>query len=114
MTGIRTIRLIKELEETAYRCGMKITPPQYSYGRDYGDTVALMPRDDELPCYTRDAQLWTGSVEEMYQFFQGLDHARRYYQMLGLVTEEKIAKREQQERNRQLLETIKNAEKKDG
>jgi hypothetical protein len=105
--GMRTIRKIQELQDRAEKLGFKFANCKHYYGSQYTDMLALAPRDDQLPHYSRDAELWQGSLEELEQFLRGIEFARNYYSMLRLVDDKKIAKQEQLERNRQLLELLK-------
>lgn len=105
-TGMRTIRKIQELQDHANKLGFKFTNSNMYFGSDHIDILALAPRDDQLPLYSRDAELWRGSLEDLEEFFRGIEFAINYYQSLNLISPEKIAKREQLERNRQLLELL--------
>lgn len=108
--GMRTIRKIQELQDKAHQLGYKFTNSKRYFGSEYTDMLALVPRDDQLPHYSRDAELWSGSLEELEHFFRGIEFAKNYYKMLKLVNDDKIARREQLERNRQLLELLKNTD----
>lgn len=92
------IRLGEEVE----RHGFSITRSRYGI-----DELALIPADDHWPYFDRDHNFTTGSSDQLRAFLHGLEFAKRYYQMLGLVSDTKIARKEQDERNRQLVKQMK-------
>jgi hypothetical protein len=107
MAGWSTIKQIRELEDRAHRLGMKFAPYRHD---DYdADNVALVPwGQDSLPIYTRDAILFAGSLEGADQFMQGIVWARHYDRMtVDRNIDTKRVRKEQDERNRQLLKTLK-------
>ena len=107
MAGWRTIKKIRELEDRALILGMKFAPYRHD---DYdADNVALVPwGQDSLPIYTRDAILFAGSLEGADQFMQGIVWARHYDRMVvDRNIDTKRGRKEQDERNRQLLKTLK-------
>jgi hypothetical protein len=86
---------------------MKFAPYRHD---DYkADHVALVPcYQDSLPIYTRDAILFAGSLEGAAQFMQGIMWARDYDRMVvDKNIDAKRVRKEQDERNRQLLKTLK-------
>ena len=95
-------RLIKDLEAQAARLGFSIGPDRYS-----GERMALYPNDaGELPCYSRDATLWSGTAENLLIFLRGWEARITYDRMLGF-TQKKIERAEQNLRNDSLLKTLK-------
>lgn len=107
MTGWNTLRKIQVLKERADLLGMKFA--QYRHNDYNEDNVALIPKDqDSLPIYTRDAILFAGSLESADQFMQGVLWAREYDRMtVDRNLDQKRVRKEQDERNRQLLKTLK-------
>jgi hypothetical protein len=106
MAGWNTIRKIRKLEERADVLGMRFT----AYGNDdiYGENVALVPKDkDALPIYSRDAAFFVGTLEEADKFMQGILWARDYDDMLKVSDVKKRERKEQDERNRQLVRLLK-------
>jgi len=107
MAGWAAIRKIRELEDRAHKLGMKFAPYRHD---DYkADHVALVPcYPDSLPIYTRDAILFAGSLDDANQFMQGIMWAREYDRMVvDRNIDAKRVRKEQDERNRQLLKTLK-------
>ena len=62
---------------------------------------------DALPIYNRDAELFVGSLERLEDWLAGVRWARDYDRMLKLSNETKRQAGEQQQRNRQLMRTLK-------
>ena len=107
MTGWNTLRKIQVLRERADLLGMKFA--QYRHNDYNEDNVALIPKDqDSLPIYSRDAILFAGSLESADQWMQGVLWAREYDRMtVDRNLDAKRVRKEQDERNRQLLKTLK-------
>ena len=108
MAGWNTIQRIRNLEQQADSLGMMFA--KYRHDEVYGENVALIPKDtNALPIYSRDAQLFAGSLESAEQFMKGVVWARDYDRMLKVSDEKKRDRKEQDERNRVLLKTIKDS-----
>ena len=107
MTGWNTIRKIQVLKERADLLGMKFA--QYRHNDYNEDNVALIPKDqDSLPIYSRDAILFAGSLESADQWMQGVLWAREYDRMtVDRNLDQKRVRKEQDERNRQMLKILK-------
>ena len=107
MSGWNTICQIRRLESQADKLGMQFAA--YKYDNEFGANVALIPKDDNtLPIYTRDAQLFSGTLEGAEYFMQGVEWARDYDRMvIDRKMDEKRERKEQDERNRILLRTLK-------
>ena len=107
MSGWNTIKTIRKLEERADLLGMRFTA--YKHDDLYGENVALVPKDQyALPIYTRDAVLFAGSLEAADKFMQGVLWAREYDRMtVDRNLDAKRVRKEQDERNRQMLKTLK-------
>ena len=67
-----------------------------------------------MPHYRRDAVIFTGTLEEIELWIQGIEWARQYDDMLKISNSKKREEREQVERNKQLLRTIKTGQLADG
>jgi hypothetical protein len=107
MAGWNVIKQIRELELRADRLGMKLAP--YRHDDRYGEHVALVPKDpDVLPIYTRDAELFCGTLEGAAYWMQGVLWAREYDRMaVDRNLDKKRERKEQDERNRQLMKMLK-------
>lgn len=72
-----------------------------------GDTVALKPKDaDSLPIYSRDAEVFVGSLTDLQYWLRGVEWARDYDRMIKVSDDKKRDRKEQDLRNRQLLKTL--------
>ena len=113
MTGWNTIKNLRDIEARADLLGMKLAP--YRHDDRYGENVALVPKDqNSLPIYTRDAQLFAGSLEGANHFMQGIMWARDYDLFtIDKNLNAKRARKEQDLRNKELMEIIKNSDKRD-
>jgi hypothetical protein len=111
MSGWDTIERIRRLEERIDKLGFKFAKSKHSDWSDDHGALSLVPKDpDALPIYSRDAELYVGSVEGLETWLAGVRWAREYDMMLKLSDDKKRARKEQDERNRMLLKTIKNSE----
>ena len=108
MSGWNQIQQVRKLEERADKLGMKFTNNHHD--DIYGETVALVPKDsDALPIYIRDAQLFVGTLESAASWMQGVMWARDYDSMvIDKKLDDKRKRKEQDERNRQLVLILKN------
>ena len=106
MNGWNTIQKIRKFEERAELLGMRFTA--YKHDDLYGENVALVPLDlAALPIYSRDATLFAGSLEAADKFMQGVLWARDYDRMLKISDVAKRERKEQDERNRQMVKLLK-------
>jgi hypothetical protein len=107
MGGWSVIQKIRSLEETADRLGMRFAA--YKHANHYGEYVALIPKDlNSLPIYCRDAELFSGTLEAAEYFIRGIEWARDYDRMvIAKDMDKKRERKEQDERNRILLRTLK-------
>ena len=69
----------------------------------------MIPKDaDSLPIYCRDAQFFAGTLEGVASWMQGVEWARDYDRMvIDKKMDDKRERKEQDERNRILLRTLK-------
>ena len=103
MSGYQTIIRFRTLEEKVDKLGFMFSYPKHRYNSDI-DYVALKPKDDNaLPIYARDAELFTGTLEELQVWLTGVEWARNYDSMLRLSDDKKREKAEVKERTRQQL-----------
>ena len=106
MSGYNLIRKIRYLEEECYKLGFQICHARH-FNNEFGDVLALKPRDDCLPVYSRDAEVFIGTIEELNRWIQGFQFARKYESMImGTKHNAKRDRREQDYRNQVLLKRI--------
>jgi hypothetical protein len=113
MSGYSTILKIRRLEQEIDALGFRWGHSKHGSwgGNDYGNVVALFPKEDSLPIYSRDAELFVGTIEELEVWLRGVNWAREYDRMLmGKAAESKRERKEQDYRNKELLNKIKTAE----
>ena len=108
MSGWNQIQQVRKLEERADKLGLKFS--QYKHDDSFGANVALIPKDSEvLPIYSRDAELFVGTLESAASWMQGVMWARDYDSMvIDKKLDAKRERKEQDERNRQLVLILKN------
>lgn len=104
--GFNTYQLLQQVETLANDLGFKFDRPKHhGYESDY---ISLYPKDqDSLPIYTRDAQLYTGTLGDVEAFLTGLQWARDYDKILKVSDSKKRERKEQDERNRRLAMILK-------
>jgi len=109
MTGWNTIQEIRRLEEDFDKVGLKIVKAtEYSWSNGI-DFIALIPKDaDSLPIYSRDAEVFRGTIEDARNWLKGLTWAREYDMLIRLSDDKKRSRKEQDERNHQLVRLLKN------
>ena len=115
MSGWETIQRIKRVEQLIDELGFKFAKSKHSDWSDNHGALSLKPKDpDALPIYSRDAELFIGSIERLEDWLAGVRWAREYDMMLKLTDEKKRNNAEQKERNRQLLRTLKEGKRVEG
>ena len=109
MSGYNTIRMIHHLEKECDELGFKIASPKHGhYLHEYGDVISVVPKDsNSLPVYSRDAELFVGTLEDLRIWLRGVEWARSYDMMLRLSDDKKRKRKEQDELNRQLVKRLK-------
>ena len=111
MTGIRDILRIQRLEKEANELGFVLGNPKNGYYQnEWGDVVAVFPKEDRLPIYAREAELFVGTLESLEIWMRGIEWARQYDEMIRLSNQKKRERKEQDELNRQLVKRLKNEE----
>ena len=115
MSGWNTIQRIKNLEKEIDLLGFKFSKSKHGDFSNLEGALSLVPRDaDALPIYTRDAELFVGSIERLEDWLAGVHWARDYDRMCKISDDEKRSKAEQKERNRQLMRTLKEGKRVEG
>jgi hypothetical protein len=104
MSGWNTIQRIRNIEEKIDKLGFKFAKSKHTdWSEDHG-ALSLVPKDHEaLPIYSRDAELFVGSLERLEDWMAGVRWAREYDMMLKMSDEKKREKAEVRERERLAL-----------
>jgi hypothetical protein len=115
MSGYQTIQLLKRIEEEIDQLGFKFAKPKHGDWEHTERSLSLVPKDiDALPIYSRDAELYIGSLEQLQTWLHGVRWAREYDMILKLSDDKKRVAAEQKERNRQLMRTLKEGKRVEG
>jgi hypothetical protein len=113
MSGYETILKIRRLEKECDDLGFTLCRSKYGHGRLDGlDVLALKPKDEaSLPVYSRDAEVFCGTIAELELWLRGIHWSRQYDRMVFGTKHDKTRERkEQDERNRQLMKVLKGSE----
>jgi len=112
MSGYSLVKRIHSLEEECVKLGFTMCYAK-QYHNAFGDVVAIKPKDqDSLPVYSRDAELFVGTLDGLEQWLKGIEWARRYDTMLfGSKHNERRIKKEQEHRNVEIFNIIKEDKK---
>jgi len=108
MSGYNQILEVRRLEEEVSKLGFMFCHPRHSANGEFGDVVALKPKDvNSVPIYSRDAEIFVGTLKDLQYWLRGVKWARDYDNIMKLTDDKKRARKEQDERNRQLAKTLK-------
>jgi len=117
MSGWNLIQEITRLEVQVGALGFKFAPPKHAgHWSDPGhqDMVSLIPREDCLPIYNREAEIFVGTIAQVRTWLQGVEWARNYDIIAKVSDNKKRQAQEQKERNRQLMATLKEGKRVEG
>ena len=110
MSGYSTVLKIRRLEKAAFELGFMFAYPKHRFGGTTEvEQIALKPRDDSAPIYSRDAEVFHGTIEDLEVWLRGVEWARDYDKMLKVSDSKKRERKEKDYANAQLLKTLKNA-----
>lgn len=103
MSGYSTYNQWKRIEEFADKLGFRIGNPRSGGWGNSGDTdtVAIFPKGEELPVFSRDAEIFCGTFNQLSAFLSGWERAHAYDNILRLSDDKKRKKYEDKERARQ-------------
>jgi hypothetical protein len=111
MTGYNDLLRIKRIEQEATDLGFRLGNPKNGHYRDeWGDLLSAYPLDDNFPMYSRDAELFTGTLETFVVWMQGVRWARMYDDVMKVSSPEKRERKEQDMRNKQIVARLKDEE----
>ena len=111
MSGYRLLTRIKDIEKTVADLGMRLGYARGGeYIKEFGDVVAVLPGENDcLPVYSRDAEIFVGTLDQLESWLAGVQWARKYdFMMFGPRHHENRKRKEQDYRNQYLLKKIAN------
>ena len=99
---------MRRAEAKANELGFMFSYPKHGWGgSDDVARLALRPKDsDSLPIYSRDAQIFSGTLYEAEVFMLGIEWARNYDNMIKVSSVTKRERKEQDYRNKQLVSIL--------
>lgn len=109
MSGYNAVLALRRLEQDLDNLGLMLCNPKHgSWSNDqFSDRAGVKPKDaDSLPIYARDAELFTGSLEEIRVWLTGVHWARQYDSMLKVSDDKKREKKEFDYRAKRMLDTL--------
>lgn len=112
VAGWHLLQTFREVEERANDLGLKFAPSRYS-GMDF-DTIALIPLDEHLPIYNREAEVFQGTLHDINKWLQGVEWARNYDDLMKVSTNEKRQTAERKFQQREMVKVIRDGEKSKG
>ena len=106
MSGYSTYTRWQRIQAQAFALGFRIGNPKHGAwdSRSGADEVAIFPRDNELPTYNRDAEIFAGTFHELEVFLAGWARAQQYDTFLRMTDDKRRKKFEDAERERQRKE----------
>lgn len=111
MSGIQTIRQVETFKRRCDDLGFGIAHSKYAQAMHSveGDVVGLYPKDeDHFPIYHENNEIYYGTIDQVNQFLDGVEWARRYDEILfGENHDENRENLEQKLRNQKLINKIK-------
>ncbi len=75
------------------------------------DTIALMPLDEYLPVYNREAEIFQGTLQDIDKWLRGVEWSRNYDNLMMSKNDEKRQTAENKYQQRELLRVIRDGEK---
>lgn len=108
MSGYNLVMRVHNLEERCRDLGVEMCHSRVDFNQQFGDVVAVKPKDaDSLPLYSRDAELFIGSLDALENWLTGIEWARKYDSMLfGSNHDQRRNRKEQDYRNNRMLQQI--------
>lgn len=109
MAGYGLIIEIERFKEKCDQLGFRLGYSKHGYHKSqHGDVVSLYPKDDHaLPIFSRDAELFVGSIDDAEVWLRGIEWARDYDRMvMGKLNDKRRERKEQDYRNQELVRIL--------
>lgn len=100
--GMKTIARIQRIRERSEKLGFEFVEDEYSKQ----DEISLAVMQDKLPALRHGSVVFTGDLDEVDAFTNGIAWARWYDIALGLKTDKRREVSEQKLRNKLLLRDL--------
>lgn len=107
--GWATADKFMRFRDRAREFGLDVAKPKLNYGNL--DVLALVPYQDRLPIFSRDAELFIGNLTEAENWLAGMEWARNYHLMIKATNKNKIERCEQHIRNEFLIKELQKIDK---
>lgn len=104
--GWNDVQRIKRVEARANALGFEFTCSNHNWGST-DTSILVTPKDDLLPIYSRTATFFTGSIEHIESWLDGIEWARHYDDLLKVSNVKKRIKQEDLVRQQHLMKTLK-------
>lgn len=97
--GMDVIDRIDNVRSQAKKYGFKLGKSVFqSYIENgYSDNIALQPDENRLPVYAFDAVIFTGTLDQVENFFRGIEWSRSYDAMIGAMSDQRRQQYEDKE-----------------
>lgn len=109
VAGWQLLRSFRDVEERANKIGLKFAASKYS-GMEF-DTIALVPLDEHLPVYNREAEVFQGTLQDISSWIRGVEWSRNYDNLMMSKNDEKRETAERKYQQRELLKVIRDGER---
>ena len=109
MSSLKHFRKIDSLTQQLAAQGMRMEPSKthsIAAGVQNQDIVSIYPDRDGLPHYDREAELFIGTLDDVEIWISGIQWVTAYYKVLGVDSGSRRVRKEQAERERQLLHAL--------
>jgi hypothetical protein len=106
--GWNDLERMKSVEARANALGFEFTDGGKAWAIEgVSASIYVKPKDDLLPLYSRTATFFTGSLEHIDSWLDGIEWARHYDDLLKVSNDKKRAKQEDLVREQHLMKTLK-------
>lgn len=113
--GMETIERIDRIREAVNQLGFRMGKAPIAFYDHSSESIALYPKDECLPIYSRDAYVFVGNLSDLEQWLKGVEWARSYDSYLGAMSEKRrqqyeakeVARQERIKYNKAKAETFK-------
>ena len=109
VAGWQLLQSFRNVEVRANKIGLKFGPSKYS-GVEW-DTIALLPADELLPIYNREAEIFSGSLHDIDKWLRGVEWAHNYDDLMKVSNDQKRKQAESKYNQRELLKVIRDGKK---